>query len=276
MNEDKYVYKIFINEDLQRSRINNIPRTYESVDGILGHSYFTRKFPAAVGEYRHFKFRSKPTPEYCVKITSSNDSSCGNHPKASASWHGGAIELLYNDEVVGTLPTRGQELEYCRPLDETKTDDFYKFQSTTSDGVCITSLTTCARGHNYNSCSEVLVGSNDDQSTFWLDQDDAHCTDNSMSGASLTLQNGAIYHSECKNDIIRANILEFEDVTVHPNYDVSVDLNLEPNTNTGWSNVLGFQAAGTDPTYVNGKVTLGARIPMVLLKSGRFLKCSTF
>ena len=100
--------------------------------------------------------------------------------------------------------------------------------------------------------------------------------DDSMSGTSLTLQNGAVYHSECKDDFIRANRLEFEDVTVHPNYDVSVDLYLEPNTNTGWSNVLGFQAAGTDPTFVNGKVTLGARIPMVLLKSGRFFKCSTF
>ena len=244
--------------------INDQPQTFEIVDGILGHAYApSRNYPASVGKYREFKFRSKPTPEYCVKISSSNDSSCRAHPKASASWQGGAIELLYNGEVVGTLPTKSRELEYCRPIDEVDiANDLFEFQSTTNDGVCITSLTV--------NNEKLLVGTGDDQSTFWLDQDDAHCTDDSMSGTSLTIQNGQVYHSECKKDFIRANRVEFEGLTVHPNYDVSVDLYLEPNTNKGWSNVFGFQAAGTTPSHSGGKVTWGSRIPAVWLHSGAF------
>ena len=243
---------------------NNDPATFENVDGLLGNAYAPeRNYPSSLGKYREFKFRSKPTPEYCVKITSSNDSSCGNHPKPSASWHGGAIELLHNGDVVATLPTRGQQLEYCLPIDEVDVaNDQFEFKSTTTDGVCITSLTV--------NNEQLLVGQNDDQSTFWLDQNENHCLDSNMAGKSLTVQNGEIYYSECKKDFIRAGRLVYEGVTVYPNYDVSVDLYLEPNTNTGWSNVFGFQAENTTPSHANGKVVPGARIPAVWLHKGRF------
>ena len=42
--------------------INERPRTFENVDGILGHAYSpTINLPASVGKYRQFIFRSKPT-----------------------------------------------------------------------------------------------------------------------------------------------------------------------------------------------------------------------
>lgn len=39
---------------------------------------------------------------------------------------------------------------------------------------------------------------------------------------------------------IDKNSLKFADVTVHPEYEVSIDLNLEKNTNPSWSNIFTF------------------------------------
>ena len=58
---NKYLYKIFIDGELQETMINDQPRIFENVNGILGHSYYPELgFPGTVGQYREFIFRSEP------------------------------------------------------------------------------------------------------------------------------------------------------------------------------------------------------------------------
>ena len=42
---------------------------------------------------------------------------------------------------------------------------------------------------------------------------------------------------------IEKNSLKFADVTVYPEYEVSIDLNLEKNTHPKWSNIYTFIGA---------------------------------
>ena len=77
-----------------------------------------------------------------------------------------------------------------------------------------------------------------------------------------------MYCSESPQDI-QTNHLVFEGVTVHPNYDVSLDLYLEPNTINDWSNVFGFQVAESSGWQ------LGVRIPAVFLHGGSFSNFDT-
>ena len=83
------------------------------------------------------------------------------------------------------------EFEYCRRLDlvDIENDEF-QLQSSGDDGVCITSLTVNG--------SEMLVGKLDDQAAFWIDGNQNHCRDGSMSTPQITIKNGKIHSSECK------------------------------------------------------------------------------
>ena len=47
-------------------------------------------------------------------------------------------------------------------------------------------------------------------------------------------------------DVIQKNMVLYQDITVHPTYEVSVDLNLEEYTNTRWANIFGFRQQGAD------------------------------
>ena len=69
-----------------------------------------------------------------------------------------------------------------------------------------------------------------------------------------------------RNDVI------FDSVTVNPDYEVSIDLNLEKNTNTWWSNILSFMVEGINPHGF----PQGGRIPAVYLykESNMLLVCS--
>ena len=73
-----------------------------------------------------------------------------------------------------------------------------------------------------------------------------------------------------RNEIIHAN------VTVHPIYSVSIDLNLERNPHKDWSNVFGFQKDGVIPDHSKGVFPQGSRIPAVFLypQSTRLFVCS--
>ena len=58
--EDKtYIYKIWINNELQLSEVNNLPTIFEGVNGIIGNAYGPRNpgKPAA-GRYTDFNFTS--------------------------------------------------------------------------------------------------------------------------------------------------------------------------------------------------------------------------
>ena len=73
--------------------------------------------------------------------------------------------------------------------------------------------------------------------------------------------------------------LKFHSVTVYPNYEVSIDLNLSENPHTGFSNILAFHQNGVKglDTSVPGNIPPGARIPAVFLygKSTKLLICTT-
>ena len=73
--------------------------------------------------------------------------------------------------------------------------------------------------------------------------------------------------------------LKFQGVTVYPNYEVSIDLNLSKNSHVGFSNILAFHQNGVKglDTSVPGNIPGGARIPAVFLfgKSTKLLICTT-
>ena len=146
-----------------------------------------------------------------------------------------------------------RDFEYCVDVDQVDFEnDFWSFVGPDLEGICITSLTI--------NDEPILVGPNNDQSHFWLDANDHHCLDNSMSTPYLSVQNGQVYYSECKNDIIRGNMVFHQDVTIYPTYEVSIDLNLEEYTNPRWANIFGFRQQGA------GLLEAGYRMP-----SGKFL-----
>ena len=58
--EDKtYIYKIWINNELKLSEINNGPTIFEGVNGIIGHAYGPENnYKPAAGRYKDFNFTS--------------------------------------------------------------------------------------------------------------------------------------------------------------------------------------------------------------------------
>ena len=52
--------------------------------------------------------------------------------------------------------------------------------------------------------------------------------------------------STSANDMIQANTVVYPGITVHPTYEVSIDLNLAEYTNTRWGNIFGFRQQGTE------------------------------
>jgi len=57
--DKKYIYKIWINDDLKISWINNLPLKFEGVNGIIGHGYGPEQnWKPATGRYKDFNFTS--------------------------------------------------------------------------------------------------------------------------------------------------------------------------------------------------------------------------
>ena len=55
----KYIYKIWINDELKLSVINNQPMIFEGVNGIVGHAYPPEQnWKPAAGRYKDFHFTS--------------------------------------------------------------------------------------------------------------------------------------------------------------------------------------------------------------------------
>ena len=79
------------------------------------------------------------------------------------------------------------EFEYYSNWDEIDVEsDKIQLQSTSSDGVCITSLSIDG--------TDILVGPNNNQPNFWFDGDDNMCTDDFVSTQELIIQNN-VYHT---------------------------------------------------------------------------------
>ena len=58
--------------------------------------------------------------------------------------------------------------------------------------------------------------------------------------------------------------LKFNDLTVNPHYEVSIDLKLKENNHKGWATVYGFRAEGVEAPF-----GYGAYIPAVFLHAGK-------
>ena len=229
----------------------------------MGNAYEPeRNYDTSLGRFRDFKFKSFETPQYCVKITSSDDDICRTHPKRrqNSSWDGDAVKLHYITEKfeshVATLNPGQKELEFCMILDQVNIEeDIFTLEATSTDGVCITSLTV--------NNEPLLVGENNNLPYFWIDENDKRCEDNYMATDVLKIQNGKVVYSKCKEDLIRRNEI-IRRTTVFKTFEISIMLNLEKNSESGWSNIFGFQQKGVK-AYDNG-FPIGSRIPAVWLR----------
>ena len=84
------------------------------------------------------------------------------------------------------------KFEYCLPSDlvDIQNDEFQLLASG-NDGVCITSIIL-----NGN---QIFVGLLNDLPSFWIDGNQNECSVDSMSTKQITIKNGKIHSSECKN-----------------------------------------------------------------------------
>ena len=127
-------------------------------------------------------------------MTSSNDESLCQHivPNADPnSLAGSHIVIKHNGVNVTTMPAAFTEFEYCFDMDDINiANDEFQLQSSSEDGVCITSL-------SINS-NQLFVGKNNNLPIFWIDGNDQYCLDDFMSTSQITIQNEQVISSICK------------------------------------------------------------------------------
>ena len=105
-------------------------------------------------------------------------------------WSGSDIFIKHNGVHVATMPSAYEVFEYCFEMDDIDViNDKFQLQSTSDDGVCITSLLI-----NNN---QLLVGKHNNLQGFWIDGNDNYCLDNFMSTSQITIQNGQVISSLC-------------------------------------------------------------------------------
>ena len=89
------------------------------------------------------------------------------------------------------MPAGFSEFEHCLNNDDVDVaNDEFQLQSTSDNGVCITSLSI-----NGN---QLRVGLSNNLQSFWIDSDEAYCLDNFMSSSQITIRNGQVISSTCK------------------------------------------------------------------------------
>ena len=127
-------------------------------------------------------------------MTSSNDESLCQHAHPNNGpqhWAGGDIAIKHNGETVATMPQGFGEFEYCLNMDDIDiANDELQLQSSSGDGVCITSLSI--------DNIPLFVGKNKNLPSFWIDENDQYCLDDFMSTSQITIQNGQVISSLCK------------------------------------------------------------------------------
>ena len=82
------------------------------------------------------------------------------------------------------------------------TNDWFQLQSTNYDPVCIFSLKVNG--------TQIFVGPENNQSTFWMVGDQLRCDDQKVATQQLTIQNNGIKSSSCMGSetYIRKNLSE--------------------------------------------------------------------
>ena len=107
--------------------------------------------------------------------------------------HGGAIYLSVNDEKKATIPYRFYRYEFCLPTKEVDViNDRFQLQSTNNDGVCISSF--------HVNGTQILVGPKNNQTSFWIDQNQSRCDNQKVATKEITVRNGQVIFSECKGN----------------------------------------------------------------------------
>ena len=156
---------------------------------------------------------SSECDKFCIKMTSSPDQLLCEHPKADhAAWAGDAISIKQNGYVIGSMESGTRDFELCLDYDDVDIEnDVFEFARTTTDGVCITSLSIDG--------ADVLVGPNNEQPNFWIDGDDNSCTDDFVSTQELIIQNNAVISSHCDKICIKMTSSPDEYLCEHPKAD---------------------------------------------------------
>ena len=110
---------------------------------------------------------------------------------------GAEIAFEHNGETIATIPEGFTEFEYCLDAENVTMNDIFQLESLAScissgcDGVCITSLSIGG--------DQVLVGENNNLTSFWIDGDQNYCMDDFMSSPQIQIQNGQVISSKCKD-----------------------------------------------------------------------------
>ena len=78
------------------------------------------------------------------------------------------------------------------------TNDRFQLQSTNNDGVCISSFQVNG--------TQIFVGPENNQSSFWIDQGEAKCDNQKIVTRGLTVQNGQVIYSECQGNLFYQNV----------------------------------------------------------------------
>ena len=108
-----------------------------------------------------------------------------------SSWKGGKIYLNVNGTLADTIPYGFKKYIYCVPSDKINVKaDRFRLQSSNSNGVCIQNLSIYGQ--------TIRVGASNDQSSFWIDENQNRCSSNYMKTSQITIQNGEVISSKCK------------------------------------------------------------------------------
>ena len=90
------------------------------------------------------------------------------------------------------MPRGSKKFEYCLDMDDVDVPkDKFQLQSSSGDGVCITSL-------SINNL-QLFVGKNNNLPSFWIDRNDQYCLNDFMSTSQIIIQNEQVISSLCKN-----------------------------------------------------------------------------
>merc|ERR1719410_731953 len=153
------------------------------------------------------------------------------------AWYGDAISIKQNGNVIGSMEPKTKDFQLCLDYDDVDIDnDIFEFASTTTNGVCITSLSVDG--------TDILVGPNGKQPSFWIDGDFSRCTDNFVSTKELQIQNKGVLSSQCDKFCIQMTSSPDPYLCEHPKADYNAwsggAISIKQN-----GNVIGSMEPGT-------------------------------
>ena len=122
---------------------------------------------------------------FCMQVTSRRSTFCNEH------LYGGAILLNVNNELKAVIPRYSTRYEFCLPTEDVDvTNDRFQLQATNNDGVCISSFQVNG--------TQIFVGPENNQTSFWIAQNQPSCDKQKVATNEITVQNGQVVSSECK------------------------------------------------------------------------------